>query len=221
MRAAAIGLLVAACGPAAAPPVAQNVAVEQPKPVKPPTSFVDRSLSVGSRMPTAFRGSWELFLEGNTARLVQTEQEAPGTFTVERADREARWTTTRTHVEKGPLRHDGDHLALDLESPGDSLFLRCWHRSIVVAMPGARRVPTPGRAGDCTDPGTWSPTTTTRIDALVCGQGDALDDGQVGGLDGQGGSLDETLFRFAPAPGIEVVEVTDDCFQSMGLRLAK
>ena len=61
----------------------------------------------------------------------------------------------------------------------------------------------------------------TRVDALVCGQGDGLDDGQLAGLDGQQGSLDETLWRFAAAPGIEFVEVSDDCFQSSGLRLAK
>jgi hypothetical protein len=75
--------------------------------------------------------------------------------------------------------------------------------------------------GDCSDPGVWSPATLTRVDALVCGQGDGLDDGQLAGLDGQLGSLDETLWRFAPAPGIEFVEVSDDCFQSAGLRLAK
>jgi hypothetical protein len=59
------------------------------------------------------------------------------------------------------------------------------------------------------------------VDALVCGQGDTLDDGQESGLDGQRGSLDETLWRFAAAPGIEFVEERDDCFQSTGLRLAK
>ena len=38
---------------------------------------------------------------------------------------------------------------------------------------------------------------------------------------GQLGSLDETLWRFAVAPGIEFVDESDDCFQSTGLRLAR
>jgi hypothetical protein len=111
--------------------------------------------------------------------------------------------------------------ALDLESDVDSLFLRCWNLPIKVAPAGARRVPTPGRNGDCSDPGGWSPAILRRVDALVCGPGEGLDDGQISGLDGQAGSLDETLWRFAPAPGIELVELSDDCFQSTGLRLAK
>jgi hypothetical protein len=165
---------------------------------------------------------WELSMGERSADLVVTEQEAPGAFTLERADREAKWTTTRTHSKQGPLRHVGDHIALDFESATESLFLRCWRRSLQVATAGARRVPTPGRKGDCTDPGVWSPATTGRVEALVCGQGAALDDGQVSGMDGHdGNSLDETLWRFAAAPGIEFVMESHDCFYSTGLRLAK
>jgi hypothetical protein len=204
------------------PPIEHHAAVEQPRPREERKPFVERRLSVGSRAPTASRMIWELTIDEKSASLVVTEQEAPGTSTIDRADREAKWTTTQTYSKQGPLRHVGDHLALDLESETESLFLRCWRRPIQVAAAGARRVPTPGRKGDCSDRGVWSPATTTQVDALVGGQGDALDDGQVIGIDGQHGNpLDETLWRFGAAPGIELVEEIHDCFQSTGLRLAK
>jgi len=220
MRAVAIGLVVAACSSTAPPPIAQNTAAEQPEPLAPRPPLVDRQLDVGTLAPGAVRSTWELSIDGSNATLVETEQEAPGVVTLERADG-ATWTTASTRVQKAPVRTVGDHIALDFATATDSLFLRCWHRSLAVAGAGARRVPTPGVHPDCSDPGAWSPATLTRVDALVCGQGDALDDGQVAGLDGQRGSVDETLWRFAPAPGVELVEESDDCFQSTGLRLAR
>jgi hypothetical protein len=221
VRAAAIGLLLAACAPAAAPPLAHRTPVEQPKRLEQGKRYVDRKLRIDPSRSMATRGSWELSIDRGSATLLGIEQEAPGSFTIERADREAKWTTTSTRVQKGPVRLAGDHIVLELESDVDSLYLHCWRRSLVVATAGARRVATPGRAGDCSDRGVWTPATTTRVDALVCGQGSGLDDGQESGLDGQRGSLDETLWRFLEAPGLEFVEVSDDCFQSTGLRLAK
>lgn len=220
MRVTAIGLLAAACAPPATAPIANHAAGEPSTPVDEAKLLFDRRLTVGARMP-ANRSTWQLSLDGDHATLVSTDQESPGSITVALADRATNWTGSGSQVEKGPMRHDGDHLALDLESAKDSLFLRCWRKTLVVATAGAVRVPTPGHVGDCSDPGVWSPATTTRIEALVCGQGDGLDDGQLAGLDGQAGSLDETLWRFAAAPGIEFVEVNDDCFESAGLRVAK
>lgn len=213
-------LLVVGCARAPAPAIA-NAGAGAAARTAAAERLVERSVNVGTDQATASRVTWELSIEGDRGTLVETDEEAPGSFTLGRADREARWATTRTHVEKGPVHQVGDHLALDLESASDSLFLRCWHRSIVVATAGAVRTPAPGQSGNCDDPGRWTPSATTRIDALVCGQGDALDDGQVAGIDGQQGSIDETLWRFAAAPGVEVIEENDGCFQSAGLRLAK
>jgi hypothetical protein len=209
VRAAAIGLLVGACAPAAAPtPIAHraadHAAVEQPR------RLLYRHLSVGSHAPTAIRTTWELTIDGSRASLVQTEQHAPGPFTIARADREAKWTTARTHSQEGPLREVGDHIVLELESAVDSLFLYCWHRAVAVAVAGARRVPRPGHQRDCSDPGTWSPTSTRRVDVLVCGQEDAGDFSDL-----------ETHWHFAAAPGVELVEEIGDCLQGAGLRLAK
>ena len=136
-------VVVAGCAPPATPPViAHHVAVEPVVPLDQRTPLWDRRLAVGTNATAAYRGILELTIVGATATLVETDLEAPGGFTVERADREAKWTTTRTHVETGPMRHDGDHIALDMESDDDSLYLRCWQRSIVVAMAGAHRVQT-------------------------------------------------------------------------------
>jgi hypothetical protein len=213
-------VVVAGCAPPATPPViAHRVAIEPVVPLDQRTPLWDRRLAVGVDASAAYRGILELTIVGATATLVETDLEAPGGFTLERADREAKWTTTRTHVETGPMRHDGDHIELDLESGDNSLDLRCWQRSIVVATAGAHRVQT---HPDCDDAGAWSPATTTHVDALICGQGDALDDGQLAGIDGQGGAhVDETLWRFAAAPGIELVSVSDGCWDSTSLRLAK
>lgn len=172
---------------------------------------MERHLSTGAREP-ARRSSWTLTIGEHSATLVSIAQE--------QADHEASWKTTSTLTEKGPVRPIRDGIALDLESAEDSLFLNCWHRALKVATAGARRIPTPGRKGDCSDPGIWSPATLVEVDALVCSQGERLDDGQLAGLDGQQGDLDETLFRFLPAPGLELVEVHDDCFESTGLRVA-
>ena len=37
-------------------------------------------------------------------------------------------------------------------------------------------------------------------------------------MDGTRGSIDETLYRFAEAPGVELVEESDACFDTKGLR---
>jgi hypothetical protein len=219
LRRAAI-VLVAACGSAAPPPLEQRTAPAPPRPAG-PQRFIQRQLSVGTRSVSSSLGIWELTIDGNSATLVETAQQAAGGLTIERADREARWKTIDTHVERGPAHRVRDHLALDLESKSDSLWLRCWHRSLAVATAGAHRVARPGHEKDCSDPGEWSPAKMVKIDALVCGQGEGLDDGQLAGMDGTAGSLDETLFRFAPAPGVETVEESDDCLETTGLRLAR
>jgi len=219
MRGAAL-VLVVGCASTAPPPISNRDVVEVAKPDPKPTRFIDRHLRVRAG-EAATRTIWALSLEGQHATLVETEQQATRSVPLEQVDGDVTWTTTQTRSRTGPARTVGDHLALDLETDSDSLFLRCWHLSIVVAAAGALRVPTFGRAGDCSDPGVWSPATRTPVDALICGQGEGLDDGQVSGIDGRQGSLDETLWRFVPAPGVELVEVTDGCWDSVGLRLAK
>jgi hypothetical protein len=210
VRAAAIGIVVAACSPApmAAPSIAQHVGPEPPK----PHVYVYRHLDVGSQAPTPSRSTWTLTIDGATANLVVTGQQAALEFaSLDRVDREAKWTPTDTQVEKGPVIHRPDHVFLDLESPSDSLQLHCWRRSIEVAIAGARRVKQPGHELDCQDEGVWSPATTTPVDALICTQAEGADD--FNDL--------ETHWHFAAAPGIELVEVNDDCMQAQGLRLAK
>jgi hypothetical protein len=220
MRGLAIALVVGCGGSRPAPPIAQRAAAEPAAPSTATRHLVQLQLSVGSRTPMASRGVWDLTIENGRATLVVTAQEAGGPLTLEQSAR-ATWKTVSTSSEAGPAHVVGDHLALDMESKGDSLWLRCWQRTLVVALPGAQRVHRPGHITDCDDDGMWSPAATTRVDALVCGQGDGLDDGQVTGMDGSQGSLDETLFRFTALPGVELVEVNEDCFSSSGLRLAK
>jgi hypothetical protein len=222
MRVVAIGLS-AACSRTTQPtsPPEQRPMVTASPAKRERTLYVDRHLVIGTAGPTATRSAWVLPIDGTEATLVATTQEAAGAFAMARADREAVWRTTDTEMENGPVQRVGDHIALELSSPGNSLFLACWTRSIEVATAGAQRIPLAGHAGDCADRGTWSPATTTPVEALICGQGDGLDDGQVNGIDGQLGPLDETMFRFVAAPGVGFVEVNDGCFQSRGLRLAK
>jgi len=222
MRAIAIGLVVAAACAPPPPPVAAPIAHRVDAPTAVPfaqqTRFVGRHLSVGANQPAAIRSIMELTIANGRGTLVATLWEAPGITTVEQADRTTTWTKTSTNVQTGPAHRVRDHLAVDLEDASSTLWLRCFQRTLTVAPPGARLVPSPGIHPDCYDPGTWSPATTLRIEALACGQGEGLDDGQQAGLDGHE-NLDETLFRFSPAPGVEFVEVSDGCLESKGLRL--
>lgn len=222
MRAIAIGLLWAGCAPppAAPLPISHRAAVAPTVPLERLTRFVERHLWVGADRPAAIRTIRELTIVDGRATLVETAWEAAGVTTVAGADRATTWVKTSSEVQTGPAHQVGDHLAVDLEDASSSLWLRCWHRTLVVAPPGARLVPSPGVFTSCYDPGAWSPAATLRVEALACGQGEGLDDGQEAGLDGHE-NLDETLFRFAAPPGVELVEVSDGCLQSKGLRLAR
>ncbi len=206
MRAAAIGVLVVACAPAAAPPISQHA---EAKPHVTPTFLVTRHLAVGTSLTTANRYTSELTLDGTTATLVQTDEQAEGAFTLERADRYAHWTVTRTTIRKGPLTRTGDRFTINVEGDTDSMFLSCAPRKIEVAHARARRVAHVGHELDCDDPGTWSPAATTRVDAIVCGAEDAGDDDDL-----------MTHWFFTEAPGIDSVEESDDCLHGEGLRLS-
>ncbi len=221
MRVIAIAAL-GACAATAPPALPEQTTAAPPPPER--KLYVDRTLIVDAPGSSPMREAWVLDIDGERATLVATTHVASGTLatgspTLARVDRQAVWKMAETHTEKGPVRRVGDHLALDLESPHDSLFLRCWTKTIAVATAGAQLVPRSGSAGGCSDRATWVPATLTHVEALICGQGEGLDDGQANGIDGQRGPLDETLFRFARAPGVELVEVNDGCFEGKGLRL--
>jgi hypothetical protein len=207
VRIAAFGLLLVACAPVAAPAMIANKAGVE-KPQRQP--LVCRTLIVGSRQPTMTRLISELSIDGSSASLVEIEQQAPGALTLERADREAKWKTTRTTVRKGPVQHAGDQIKLVLEGPVDSISLQCSHRKVEVALAGARRISRPGHERDCDDAGAWSPATATSVDALVCGAEDAGDPSDL-----------MTNWQFAAPPGIETVDELEDCRRGDALRLAK
>ncbi len=137
MRAVAISL-GAACAPASAPPLSQHV--DPPRSPAQLSRLVTRHLAVGSALAVANRYTSELTLDGARATLVETEEEAAGAFTIERADREANWATTRTKTRTGPVHRVGARFSIDVEGETDSLFLDCRPRSIDVARAGARRV---------------------------------------------------------------------------------
>jgi len=173
------------------------------------TLLVTRHVALGSNLETAYRYTSELTLAGNRATLTEIEEGAAGAFTLERADREAKWTIEKQRARKGPLKHEGARLTLDVAGGTDSMWLGCVHRPMEIAPKGARLIARVGHELDCDDPGTWSPA-PVKVDVLVCGAEDAADDDDL-----------VTHWFFAPAPGIESVEETDDCFHGSGLRLAQ
>jgi hypothetical protein len=203
-----IGVLVAACAPAAAPAISQHVA--EPKGTEAPALLVTRHVALGTNLETANRYTSELTLAGTRASLTEIAESAAGAFTLERADREAKWTIEKKQTRTGPLKHESARLTLDVEGKTDSMWLGCVHRPMDIAPKGAHLVPRLGHELDCDDPGTWSPATRVKVDVLVCGAEDAADDDDA-----------MTHWFFAPAPGIESVEQTDDCFHGSGLRLAQ
>ena len=222
MRSAAIWIGVAACARPATAPIAHRAADEVEAKPERTQRFVERTLRVSRADPDATRGTAELVIDGSRATEVVTLEETTGTPTIERADHEAKWTKTESKTTRYLVRHVGETVAFDLEDSPGTPAMNCWHRTLVVASAGARLVPKPGHAKDCDDPGTWSPgTTMSRVDALVCGFGAEIDDGQKTGLDGPLGNLDETLTRFVAAPCVEFVYQDDDCFHSTGIRLIR
>lgn len=213
-RCVAVAIAVAACGGSAPPPVLAHRALA-PR-TEPHGLF--RRLAVGLARNVAHRTTFELVLDGDRAELVETEQRATGAFTIERADREAPWTTTSARRYRGHRRAlASGALALDLATADmQPLHLTCTPRRVAVAAAGARRVPSPDRPADydCGDPGVWDPPTLVELAVLACGAaGQPADDGDDDGDD---------LLLFAPSPGVELASENDDCIiQGAGLRVAR
>lgn len=200
-----LALLVLACCANPPPPALLSSHVE---PMATPAKrvMILRALGIDG---LAIRATWTIAIDGDRATLEVVREQSSDPTLLADIDR-ARWILSEdpAPLERTRLEHVGDHVVLDFAS----LQLRCWERPITVAPAGAVL----RHDASCEQP-VWNTRERVHVTIWACGFGEALDDGQRQGLDGTTGSLDETLFRFAPAPGIEVVEA--DCVK--GIRLAK
>jgi hypothetical protein len=139
---------MAACG--STPPA-------EPVRTKPPArteTLMFRKLVALPRHAHATRTTFALHLDGERAELVETEEVADGSFTLERADREAVWRPVSTRTYRGTKRADGIDLRTADMQP---LVLPCVERVIQVS----RITATPD--GSCQ----WDPA--ARVTALLCG----------------------------------------------------
>lgn len=197
----ALILLAACASPAPPPPLSSHVAAV---PVAAQRVLIMRALAIDG---LGIRATWTIRLDGDAATLAVTRESTREPVLLADLDA-ASWVRSEADppIEHAAVRHVGDHVALDFPS----LELRCWDKQISVAPAGA--LLHHDRA--CEVP-VWSTKERVRVAIWACGFGDALDQGQRDGLEGD--NLDETLYRFAAAPGLELVEA--DCVK--GLRLAR
>ena len=197
-------LALAACGGAAAPahPIEHHVAPA------PPVTWRFRQVELGSSRPSATRTTFELVIDADQARLVESHEHAKGSFTLDTIDR-APWAQDGQIVYTGTRRAGGPRtFELDLTAPGvQPLHLVCREHYIRLLAPaGASRLPL-----DCGGR-LFGDQQLTHADSLLCG----------GELPEAGNDDDADQLCFAAAPGIERTDVNDGCeFGQVGTRLAR
>jgi hypothetical protein len=199
-------LVVIACSsPATAPPQQPAVATAPADAAvdAAPDAFVDTELEAapawvfrmyqtGLARQQSTHETWTLRWTGDRATIVVGQQIAAS---------DGIWMPTGTTVYTGSANAEGGKFAL--VTGQSKIALECKREKLDVAAANALRKPHP-RTGKykqpCSgDPGRWVPPKTTKLDVLSCK------------LDGY-----DVPMPFAPSPGIEYVNVNDDCEQQGG-----
>jgi hypothetical protein len=160
---------------------------------------------------------YELELTGERARLVTTEYvgEDGSWFWLDASQRD-RWQRTRTATYEGTAHRHGNHVAIAIVSPPHPEY-DCTYQVQEAAQRGAVQVRAPGARDTSADVGPgcfngldWSPAAVTGVQVLACSLQKADNgDGLLWG--GYHASL-----MFAPAPGVQIVEDSDDCHTGNG-----
>jgi hypothetical protein len=140
-------------------------------------------------------------LQWHEAQAVLTEERRVGPSRPG-ARRIERWSAPELtqYVGAVTFSSDGKRASFTFTRRGDSWPLDCVRGTVRAASAAAVRTPRPSRRGEeeCGDPGRWVPGATTQVAALRC----ALDQDDPDREEG---------YAFAPAPGLELLYVNDDC----------
>jgi hypothetical protein len=169
-----------------------------PSPVSAATSspvvrtFVFRRFSTGKIVSRSKVWIWTLRVEGDDVRMSKRELSGPGHESLTESAGPESWS--------GHAKQERSGLTLELSNSEERLTLSCKKATIAVASHDAVRVRDENFDGECGNRGRWAPQAVHDVEALRCRY------------------ADDTL-AFVDAPGVEELEVNDDCvMQGRGFR---